>query len=112
MHTGTAPRALATLRNLATGALKILGADNIAKTTRAIRNEPTRALTSSASPTPRPVTELETALGPSDNTPLRDGQASEATVVEHQGFSLGLGLQTVDFQKHDRVVASRKFGVQ
>jgi predicted transposase YbfD/YdcC len=44
VHTGTAPRAMATLRNLAIGALKALGADNIAKTTRAIRNEPERAL--------------------------------------------------------------------
>jgi predicted transposase YbfD/YdcC len=44
VHTGTAPRAMATLRNLAIGALKTLGADNIAKTTRAIRDEPQRAL--------------------------------------------------------------------
>ncbi|MFF1792607.1 ISAs1 family transposase, partial [Kitasatospora sp. NPDC058243] len=44
VHTGTAPRAMATFRNLAIGVLKILGADNIAKTTRAIRNEPERAL--------------------------------------------------------------------
>ncbi|WP_267244291.1 ISAs1 family transposase [Streptomyces sp. PR69] len=44
VHTGTAPRAMATLRNLAIGALKALGADNIAKTTRAIRDEPERAL--------------------------------------------------------------------
>ncbi|MBP5938363.1 ISAs1 family transposase [Streptomyces sp. LBUM 1476] len=44
VHTGTAPRAMATLRNLAIGALKTLGADNIAKTTRAIRDEPARAL--------------------------------------------------------------------
>lgn len=44
VHTGTAPRAMATLRNLAIGALKTLGADNIAKTTRAIRHEPERAL--------------------------------------------------------------------
>ncbi len=115
VHTGTARRAMATFRDLAISALKILGADNIAKTARAIRDEPTRALTIThplASPTPRPVMTLETALGPSDTTSLRDGQASEAAVVEHQGFSLGLGLQTVDFQKHDRVVASRKFGVQ
>ncbi len=35
---------MATLRNLAIGALKLLGADNIAKTTRAIRAEPQRAL--------------------------------------------------------------------
>jgi predicted transposase YbfD/YdcC len=42
VHTGTAPRAMATLRNL--GVLKTLGADNIAKTTRAIRDEPQRAL--------------------------------------------------------------------
>ncbi|MEV4832871.1 ISAs1 family transposase [Micromonospora sp. NPDC049257] len=45
VHTGTAPRAMATLRNLAIGVLKTLGADNIAKTTRAIRDEPQRALT-------------------------------------------------------------------
>ena len=44
VHAGTAPRAMATLRNLAIGALKTLGADNIAKTTRAIRDEPARAL--------------------------------------------------------------------
>ncbi|GAA1501212.1 hypothetical protein GCM10009760_63880 [Kitasatospora kazusensis] len=44
VHTGTAPRAMATLRNLAIGVLKTLGADNIAKTTRAINREPHRAL--------------------------------------------------------------------
>ena len=44
VHAGTAPRAMATLRNLAIGVLKTLGADNIAKTTRAIRDEPQRAL--------------------------------------------------------------------
>jgi predicted transposase YbfD/YdcC len=41
VHVGTAPRAMAAFRNLA---LKILGAANIAKTTRAIRDEPERAL--------------------------------------------------------------------
>lgn len=44
VRAGTAPRAMATLRNFAIGALKSLGADNIAKTTRAIRDEPERAL--------------------------------------------------------------------
>ncbi|MFH0246339.1 ISAs1 family transposase [Streptomyces sp. HK10] len=44
VHTGTAPRAMATWRNLAVGLLKTLGADNIAKTTRAIRDAPQRAL--------------------------------------------------------------------
>lgn len=44
VHSGTAPRAMATLRNLAIGVLKTLGADNIAKTTRAIRDNPERAL--------------------------------------------------------------------
>jgi predicted transposase YbfD/YdcC len=44
VHTGTTPRAMATLRNLAIGLLKTLGADNIAKTTRAIRDQPERAL--------------------------------------------------------------------
>ncbi|MER6695221.1 ISAs1 family transposase, partial [Streptomyces minutiscleroticus] len=44
LHTGTAPRAMATFRNLAIGLLKTLGAVNIAKTTRAIRDQPARAL--------------------------------------------------------------------
>ncbi|MFJ9249031.1 ISAs1 family transposase [Streptomyces sp. NPDC101776] len=45
VHAGTEPpRAIATLRNPAIGALKTLGADNIAKTTRAIRDQPERAL--------------------------------------------------------------------
>ncbi|MFG2422732.1 hypothetical protein ACGFWD_27275 [Streptomyces sp. NPDC048448] len=35
---------MASFRNLAIGALKLLGADNIAKTTRAIHHEPERAL--------------------------------------------------------------------
>jgi len=43
VHTGNAPRAMAALRNLAIGALRLLGADNIAKTTRAIRDDPERA---------------------------------------------------------------------
>lgn len=42
VHTGTTPRAMATRRNLAIGVLETLGADNIAKTTRAIRDEPRR----------------------------------------------------------------------
>ncbi|MEV5881784.1 hypothetical protein AB0L74_03485 [Streptomyces sp. NPDC052020] len=42
IHTGTAPRAMATLRNLAIGLLRTLGADNIAKTTRAVREQPER----------------------------------------------------------------------
>nr|WP_273474188.1 ISAs1 family transposase [Nocardiopsis sinuspersici] len=44
VHTGSAPRAMAALRNLAIGVLKTMGADNIAKTTRAIRDLPERAL--------------------------------------------------------------------
>jgi hypothetical protein len=36
---------MATIRNLAIGTLKLLGADNIAKTTRVIHHEPQRALT-------------------------------------------------------------------
>ncbi|MDQ0789193.1 putative transposase YbfD/YdcC [Streptomyces sp. B3I8] len=43
VHAGTAPRAMATLPT-SPSALKTLGADNIAKTTRAIRDEPQRAL--------------------------------------------------------------------
>ena len=44
VHHGSAPRAMATLRNLAIGVLKSAGAINIAKATRAIRDEPERAL--------------------------------------------------------------------
>lgn len=44
VHTGTAPRAMAAFRDLAIGALKILGADNIAKTTRVIHHQPEHAL--------------------------------------------------------------------
>ncbi|MFI8793556.1 ISAs1 family transposase [Streptomyces sp. NPDC055105] len=44
VHAGNAPRAMAAFRNLAIGALKTLGATNIAKTTRAIRDQPERAL--------------------------------------------------------------------
>jgi predicted transposase YbfD/YdcC len=44
VHTGTAPRAMASFRNPAIGLLKTLGATNIAKTTRAIRDQPERAL--------------------------------------------------------------------
>ncbi|MEU7875824.1 ISAs1 family transposase [Dactylosporangium sp. NPDC049140] len=44
VHAGSAPRAMAAFRNLAIGALKILGMTNIAKTTRAIAEQPERAL--------------------------------------------------------------------
>ncbi|WP_234341771.1 hypothetical protein [Streptomyces sp. NRRL S-646] len=44
IHASTAPRAMATIRNLAIGTLKLLEADDLAKT-RAIRHEPERALT-------------------------------------------------------------------
>jgi predicted transposase YbfD/YdcC len=44
VHTGSAPRAMAALRNLAIGRLRLLGADNIAKATRAIRDAPEHAV--------------------------------------------------------------------
>lgn len=44
VHTGSAPRTMAALRNLAIGRLRLMGADNIAKTTRAIRDAPEHAL--------------------------------------------------------------------
>ncbi|MET7694373.1 ISAs1 family transposase [Streptomyces sp. NPDC005483] len=44
VHTGSAPRVMAALRNLAIGRLRLLGADNIAKTTRAIRDAPEHAV--------------------------------------------------------------------
>jgi len=44
VHTGNAPRAMSALRNLAIGRLRLLRADNIAKTTRAIRDAPEHAV--------------------------------------------------------------------
>ncbi|WP_237305032.1 ISAs1 family transposase [Streptomyces qaidamensis] len=44
VHAGSAPRAMAGFRNLAIGILKLLGAENIAKTTRVIRHDPEQAL--------------------------------------------------------------------
>lgn len=38
VHTGNTPRAMAALGNLAIGRLRLLGTDNIAKATRAIRD--------------------------------------------------------------------------
>jgi hypothetical protein len=32
--------------------------------------------------------------------------------VEHQGIPLGFGLQTMNFEEHDRMISSGKFGVQ
>lgn len=63
VHTGSAPRAMAALRNLAAGRLRLPGADNIAKTTRAIRAAPNTPSGSGASPTARSYRELEAALG-------------------------------------------------
>lgn len=55
VHAGAAPRAMAAFRNLATGTLKIMGATNIAKTTRAISKDPARALPIlGISPQPKP----------------------------------------------------------
>ncbi|MFC7588252.1 hypothetical protein ACFQYP_34570 [Nonomuraea antimicrobica] len=45
VHTGNAPRAMATLRNLAIGALRLTGADNIAQAIRHISRDATRTLT-------------------------------------------------------------------
>jgi hypothetical protein len=61
VHTRSAPRAMATLRNLAIGLLETLGATNIARTTRAIRDQPDRALTLLGI-TNRTHTELDQAL--------------------------------------------------
>jgi hypothetical protein len=44
VHAGTAPHAMAAFRNLAISALKTLGATNITKTTRAIKQDTARAL--------------------------------------------------------------------
>ncbi|MEV6319000.1 hypothetical protein [Streptomyces sp. NPDC051776] len=43
VHTGSAPRAMAALRNLAI-VMRLLGADNITKTARGIRDTPEHAV--------------------------------------------------------------------
>ena len=45
VRTGTAPRAMATLRNLAIGALRLAGITNIAAGLRHIGRDPARPLT-------------------------------------------------------------------
>jgi hypothetical protein len=45
VRTGTAPRAMATLRNLAIGALRLAGITNIAAGLRHISRDPARPLT-------------------------------------------------------------------
>ncbi|WP_157383166.1 ISAs1 family transposase [Nonomuraea coxensis] len=45
IRTGNAPRVMATLRNLAIGALRLAGADNIAQAIRRISRDATRSLT-------------------------------------------------------------------
>ncbi|MBF8194650.1 ISAs1 family transposase, partial [Nonomuraea sp. K274] len=45
VRTGNAPRAMATLRNLAIGALRLTGTDNIAQAIRHISRDATRTLT-------------------------------------------------------------------
>jgi hypothetical protein len=45
VRTGTAPRAMATLRNLAIGALRLAGITNIAAGLRQIGRDPARPLT-------------------------------------------------------------------
>jgi hypothetical protein len=62
VHAGNAPRVRATLRNLAIGALKALGATNIAKTTRATAANPNGPSPPWASPTSPASTELDQAL--------------------------------------------------
>ncbi|MBF8194648.1 ISAs1 family transposase, partial [Nonomuraea sp. K274] len=44
VRTGSAPHAMATLRNLAIGALRLTGADNIAQAIRHISRDATRTL--------------------------------------------------------------------
>ncbi|GAA4907447.1 transposase [Streptomonospora salina] len=62
VHAGSAPRVMATVRNLAIGALKTLKVDNIAKTTRAIRDDPARALPIYGITSDRTLQKLERAL--------------------------------------------------
>lgn len=62
VHTGTAPRAMATFRNLAVGPPKTLGTDNIAKTTGRSAPNPNEHSHFWASPTTPQSTELDQAL--------------------------------------------------
>ena len=69
------------LRNLAFGVLMTLGAEAIAKTTRAIRDEPQRALPIlGITYNQDPPTELDQALPPRGNHP-RAGSISMASAL-------------------------------
>jgi hypothetical protein len=87
VHTGNAPRAMAALRNLAIGRLRLLGANNIAKTTRVIRDAPEHAVWILGITDTRSYRELEAAL-PTDSTtrasPCRRwcGEASRPFLTE------------------------------
>ena len=58
VRTGTAPRTMATLRNLAISALRTTGATNIAQALRAMARNPTRPLTLLGIPTPTSTNRL------------------------------------------------------
>ncbi|MEV5717524.1 ISAs1 family transposase [Amycolatopsis mediterranei] len=58
VRTGTAPRTMATLRNLAISALRLAGATNIAQALRHTARNATRALTLLGIPTPPAQTRL------------------------------------------------------
>ncbi|MFG2708778.1 hypothetical protein [Streptomyces sp. NPDC048386] len=90
VHAGTAPRAMATLRNLAIGVLKALGADNIAKTTRTICDEPQRALPILGIAKIRTATELDQALG------IRSCRSGRIVVSAKN--SINAWLSTLDVQ--------------
>ena len=68
---------MASFRNLAIGTLKLLGADNVAKTTRAIHHEPEHALTILGITNNPRTEELEEAL-PS-TAPAPAGSNNSAT---------------------------------
>ncbi|MER7577964.1 hypothetical protein [Streptomyces sp. NPDC126514] len=81
---------MATLRNLAIGALKTLGADNIAKTTRAIRQNPNEHSASWALPMIRTPTELDQK--PTDTpilTPTELPWMDTAAGLREEGNPLG-----------------------
>ncbi|MFD8000458.1 ISAs1 family transposase [Streptomyces mirabilis] len=122
VHAGTAPRAMATLRNLAIGVLTTLGADNIAKTTRAIRDEPQRAFPILGITTIRTPTELDKALHPqphvraadSGSAPLsRDTDASGAlhNTTGTSQFGLRPGIARLEASLSSRSEILRDRGV-
>jgi predicted transposase YbfD/YdcC len=78
LRTGTAPRAMATLRNLAISTHRLTGTTNIAQVLRHTARDTTRPLTLLGIPTPPPQTDFDEPLGGQGRGPGQGGHRGAA----------------------------------